>query len=135
MEGERAALLMVAVNEIRAAVESANGKLGDHGRGHHFLRSAGKGASHQFLAMRPTSLATVPGLRWSSGPTGMEGWACLLYTSFVRHAADWLEQTLAAETHPLGPRKRALMQLLHPAQMGQKFQVLHARRGRGGFGL
>ncbi len=47
---------------------------------------------------------------------------------FVRHAAGWLERTLAAETDSLSPRKRALMQLLHPAQMGQKFQVLHARR-------
>ncbi len=54
---------------------------------------------------------------------------------FVKHAAGWLEQTLAAETHPLSPRKRALMQLLHPAQMGQKFQVLHARRTLGGFNL
>ncbi len=47
---------------------------------------------------------------------------------FVHHAATWLERTLATETHPLSPRKRALTQLLHPAQMGQKFQVLHARR-------
>jgi SAM-dependent MidA family methyltransferase len=47
---------------------------------------------------------------------------------FVRNAAGWLEAALAGDTHPLSPRKRALMQLLHPAQMGQKFQVLHARR-------
>jgi len=47
---------------------------------------------------------------------------------FVRHAAGWLEATLAADHHPLSPVKRAVMQLLHPAQMGQKFQVLHARR-------
>jgi SAM-dependent MidA family methyltransferase len=47
---------------------------------------------------------------------------------FVRHAAGWLERAVAAETHPFSPRKRALLQLLHPAQMGQKFQVLHARR-------
>jgi SAM-dependent MidA family methyltransferase len=47
---------------------------------------------------------------------------------FVRHAAGWLEATLSGDSHPLNPRKRALMQLLHPAQMGQKFQVLHAHR-------
>ena len=51
---------------------------------------------------------------------------------FVRHAAGWLERVFAAEARdPLSPRKRALMQLLHPAQMGQKFQVLHARRAVG----
>jgi SAM-dependent MidA family methyltransferase len=49
---------------------------------------------------------------------------------FVRHAADWLEHTLATEATTRGPgrRARAIMQLLHPAQMGQKFQILHARR-------
>ncbi len=51
---------------------------------------------------------------------------------FVRHAAAWLERALIEEARdPLGPRKRTLMRLLHPGQMGQKFQVLHARRAAG----
>lgn len=45
----------------------------------------------------------------------------------VHHAADTLAGALAVESaKPASPRKRALMHLLHPAQMGQKFQVLHA---------
>lgn len=47
---------------------------------------------------------------------------------FVHHAGDLLAATLAQEARAsvASPRKRALMHLLHPAQMGQKFQVLHA---------
>ena len=49
---------------------------------------------------------------------------------FVHHAGDFIAAALAREaTAPssgLNPRKRALIHLLHPAQMGQKFQVLHA---------
>lgn len=47
---------------------------------------------------------------------------------FVHHAGDLLAVTLAQEARAsvASPRKRALMHLLHPAQMGQKFQVLHA---------
>ncbi|MEI6861320.1 MAG: SAM-dependent methyltransferase [Verrucomicrobiota bacterium] len=47
---------------------------------------------------------------------------------FVRHAAGWLEQALAGGASASGARRRAIAHLLHPAQMGQKFQVLHARR-------
>ncbi len=47
---------------------------------------------------------------------------------FVRHAGAHLAATLAAEAGSPSRRKRALMQLLHPAQLGQKFQVLHAHR-------
>ena len=47
---------------------------------------------------------------------------------FVRHAAGWLELALADQAPPSVLRRRAITQLLHPAQMGQKFQVLHARR-------
>lgn len=47
---------------------------------------------------------------------------------FVRHAADSIAATSAAEAGRFSPRKRSLLQLLHPAHMGQKFQVLHARR-------
>jgi len=47
---------------------------------------------------------------------------------FVHHAGDAIAALLAAEARAsiASPRKRALMHLLHPAQMGQKFQVLHS---------
>lgn len=47
---------------------------------------------------------------------------------FVRHAARYLESVITADAGLLSSRKLSLMQLLHPAQMGQKFQVLHALR-------
>lgn len=47
---------------------------------------------------------------------------------FVRHAADFIAATTAAEAARLSQRKLALLQLLHPAHLGQKFQVLHALR-------
>lgn len=47
---------------------------------------------------------------------------------FVRRAGDYLARTLAAEAARPSQRKLALMQLLHPSHLGQKFQVLHARR-------
>jgi SAM-dependent MidA family methyltransferase len=51
---------------------------------------------------------------------------------FVHHAGDLIARCLAAEARAsiASPRKRALMHLLHPAQMGQKFQVLHALQSR-----
>ncbi|MBS0632281.1 MAG: SAM-dependent methyltransferase [Verrucomicrobia bacterium] len=48
---------------------------------------------------------------------------------WVRQAERYIAQTISAEAARLSPRKLALMQLLHPAHLGQKFQVLHARRG------
>lgn len=49
---------------------------------------------------------------------------------FVHHAGDFIAAALARESSApvsaLDPRKRALLHLLHPGQMGQKFQVLHA---------
>jgi len=47
---------------------------------------------------------------------------------FVRRAAAWLSAAVAADASQLTRRKLALMQLLHPGQMGQKFQVMHAVR-------
>jgi SAM-dependent MidA family methyltransferase len=47
---------------------------------------------------------------------------------FMHHAADELAAITAAEASSFSPRKRMLMQLLHPANMGQKFQALHALR-------
>lgn len=45
---------------------------------------------------------------------------------FVHHAGEFIAARLAAATSPADPARRALMHLLHPGQMGQKFQVLHA---------
>lgn len=47
---------------------------------------------------------------------------------FTRRASEFLAATLAAEASRFSPRKQELMQLLHPAHMGQKFQVLSALR-------
>lgn len=47
---------------------------------------------------------------------------------FVHHAARYLESALRADASRLTERKRSLMQLLHPAHLGRKFQVLHAWR-------
>lgn len=47
---------------------------------------------------------------------------------FMNQAADLLAAITKAEASSFSPRKRMLMQLLHPANMGQKFQALHALR-------
>jgi SAM-dependent MidA family methyltransferase len=47
---------------------------------------------------------------------------------FMHHAAKVLAAITTAETSSFSPRKRMLMQLLHPANMGQKFQALYALR-------
>jgi SAM-dependent MidA family methyltransferase len=47
---------------------------------------------------------------------------------FIRHSGAFLARAMAAEATRTTQRKLALMQLLHPSNMGQKFQVLHARR-------
>ncbi|HEX2855582.1 MAG TPA: SAM-dependent methyltransferase [Opitutaceae bacterium] len=49
-------------------------------------------------------------------------------TFFVRHAGEFIAATTAAEAAQFSRKKLALMQLLHPAHLGQKFQVLHAWR-------
>jgi SAM-dependent MidA family methyltransferase len=46
----------------------------------------------------------------------------------VKNAATFIEQTSRAEAPRLSPKKLALMQLLHPSHLGQKFQVLSSRR-------
>jgi SAM-dependent MidA family methyltransferase len=48
---------------------------------------------------------------------------------FVRHAAEYLAAATAAEGARFSPKKLSLLQLLHPAHLGQKFQALHAWRG------
>jgi SAM-dependent MidA family methyltransferase len=47
---------------------------------------------------------------------------------FMHHAKDALEAITRAEAGSFSPRKRMVMQLLHPANMGQKFQALYALR-------
>lgn len=47
---------------------------------------------------------------------------------FVHHAAPVLSRLTAAEAGRFSPRKLGAMQLLHPGNMGRKFQVLWARR-------
>jgi SAM-dependent MidA family methyltransferase len=49
-------------------------------------------------------------------------------TFLIRHAGDFIAATSLAEAARFSPKKLALMQLLHPAHLGQKFQVLHALR-------
>jgi SAM-dependent MidA family methyltransferase len=46
----------------------------------------------------------------------------------VKHAAGFIQDIATAEAARFSERKLALMQLLHPAHLGQKFQVLHALR-------
>jgi len=47
---------------------------------------------------------------------------------FMHHAKRKLAAITEADTSAFSPRKRMVMQLLHPANMGQKFQALHALR-------
>jgi len=47
---------------------------------------------------------------------------------FVRRAGHFIEASLAADPGSRGAHRRSLVQLLHPAHLGQKFQVLHATR-------
>lgn len=47
---------------------------------------------------------------------------------FVRHAESYLSAAIAADAAKFTARKQSLMQLLHGAHLGQKFQVLSAVR-------
>lgn len=47
---------------------------------------------------------------------------------FIRHAGEYIARASSADAAHLTRRKLALMQLLHPAHLGRKFQVLHGRR-------
>jgi SAM-dependent MidA family methyltransferase len=49
-------------------------------------------------------------------------------TFFIRHAAEFIAATSAAEAARFSQRKLALLQLLHPSHLGQKFQVLYGLR-------
>lgn len=47
---------------------------------------------------------------------------------FIHHAGKFIAETSAAEATRFSQRKLSLMQLLHPAHLGQKFQVLRGVR-------
>ena len=47
---------------------------------------------------------------------------------FMHHASEALAEITRTEAGSFSPRKRMVMQLLHPANMGQKFQALYALR-------
>lgn len=69
---------------------------------------------------------------WIAGALARQGFAepTLEFqeTFFVRHAGDYVSAASAADAARFSPRKLALLQLLHPSHLGQKFQVLHAVR-------
>jgi len=47
---------------------------------------------------------------------------------FVRHAASYIEAVTSQEAARFSARKQSLLQLLHPANLGRKFQVLYGIR-------
>ena len=47
---------------------------------------------------------------------------------FVRHAAKEIADILAADAGQFSPARHTLLELLHPAHLGRKFQILSARR-------
>ena len=48
---------------------------------------------------------------------------------FVKHAVRQIEQIVTAKAGEFDPQRQTLMHLIHPATMGQQFQVLSAFRG------
>ncbi len=69
---------------------------------------------------------------WLSEALGGAGFTRMAVESqeafFIHHAGPFLAQAMAAEATRMSQRKLALLQLLHPSHMGQKFQVLHGLR-------
>ncbi|OIR18607.1 hypothetical protein GALL_09440 [mine drainage metagenome] len=51
-------------------------------------------------------------------------------TFFVKHAGAHIAAEIEREARGASPRKLALVQLLHPAHLGRKFQVMHAWRAQ-----
>lgn len=47
---------------------------------------------------------------------------------FIRRAGEYISRISSEDAARFSPRKLALLQLLHPTHLGQKFQVLHAVR-------
>lgn len=69
---------------------------------------------------------------WLEGALGRNGFAAPAVVSqesfLIRQAGEAIAAISAAEAARFSQRKLALMQLLHPSHLGQKFQVLHALR-------
>ena len=69
---------------------------------------------------------------WLAEAVATRGFATPIVESqeafFIHHAGDYIAATTAAEAARFSQRKLSLLQLLHPSHLGQKFQVLHARR-------
>lgn len=89
---------------------------------------------HNDLLARPGAQDLTAHVCWDWLSTALSTHGCLAprvdsqESFFVHHAGPWIAAALAREGASSTPRKRALLHLLHPAQMGQKFQVLHALR-------
>ncbi|MEY4940363.1 MAG: hypothetical protein RIQ93_2098 [Verrucomicrobiota bacterium] len=47
---------------------------------------------------------------------------------FVSHAGEFIGREVAKQSSQFSQRKLALLQLLHPSHLGQKFQVMHSIR-------
>jgi SAM-dependent MidA family methyltransferase len=69
---------------------------------------------------------------WLEGVLRTQGFTDVMVESqetfFVRRASDWIAAASAADAAHFSRRKLSLLQLLHPAHLGQKFQVLHGIR-------
>lgn len=68
---------------------------------------------------------------WLSETLAAEGFSSLRLEAqeafLVRHAARRLQDIVATDTG-FSPRKQAILQLLHPGNLGRRFQVLHGWR-------
>ena len=47
---------------------------------------------------------------------------------FVNHSGSWISAEIAKEAGQFSPKKRSLMQLIHPSHLGAKFQIINASR-------
>jgi SAM-dependent MidA family methyltransferase len=69
---------------------------------------------------------------WLAGGLSEAGFSSVQVESqesfLAHHAAEALSAIVATEARRFSPRKQALLHLLQPGQMGQKFQVIHGLR-------
>jgi SAM-dependent MidA family methyltransferase len=69
---------------------------------------------------------------WLAGGLSEAGFSFVQVESqesfLAHHAAEALSAIVATEAKRFSPRKQALLHLLQPGQMGQKFQVVHGLR-------
>ncbi len=98
------------------------------------LRAYHQHTQHNDLLARPGEQDLTAHVCWDWLATALAAEACAApqvvsqESFFVHHAGEHIAARLAAASTATDPAKRALMHLLHPGQMGQKFQVLHARK-------